>query len=57
MDEQNNDQSTGTSGTQTPSQPTSSKWGTGLNRGKANPIDQNSKWESGIARGKANPLS
>jgi hypothetical protein len=32
------------------------KWETGLNRGKANPIDTTSKWETGIQRGKGNPV-
>ena len=39
-----------------PSSPSMDKWETGVNRGKANPIDQNSKWESGLNRGKGNPV-
>ena len=35
----------------------SSKWESGAQRGKANPIDSKSKWESGATRGKANPLN
>lgn len=58
VDEQSTYQSasSGSPGTQSPSQPSSTKWGSGVSRGKANPIDQKSKWESGISRGKANPL-
>jgi Zn-dependent peptidase ImmA (M78 family) len=43
-------------GGETPSSPTMNKWETGIQRGKANPIDPTSKWETGISRGKANPL-
>lgn len=32
------------------------KWESGMNRGKANPIDDKSKWESGMGRGHANSL-
>jgi hypothetical protein len=38
------------------SSPSMNKWETGINRGKANPIDQTSKWETGINRGKGNPV-
>jgi hypothetical protein len=43
-------------GESAPSSPSMDKWETGVNRGKANPIDQNSKWETGIQRGKGNPV-
>ena len=43
-------------GDSAPSSPSMDKWETGLNRGKANPIDATSKWETGIQRGKGNPV-
>ena len=43
-------------GDSAPSSPSMDKWETGLNRGKANPIDTTSKWETGIQRGKGNPV-
>lgn len=39
-----------------PSGPAMDTWTTGLERGKANPIDTTTKWESGVGRGKGNPV-
>ena len=47
----------GSAGTAAPAQPTVTKWESGLNRGRANPTDQNHKWESGLTRGHANRLA
>jgi hypothetical protein len=33
-----------------------SKWDSGVQRGKGNPIETGSKWESGLQRGKGNPI-
>jgi hypothetical protein len=35
---------------------TMSKWDSGVQRGKGNPIETGSKWESGLQRGKGNPI-
>jgi hypothetical protein len=51
------DASGGSPGTTAPAQPTVTKWESGLNRGRANPTDQNHKWESGLVRGRANRLA
>lgn len=41
----------------TPDQPTTTKWESGITRGKGNPIDDTSVWQSGITRGKGNPIN
>lgn len=43
-------------GESAPSSPSMSKWESGVQRGKGNPIDSGSKWESGVQRGKGNPI-
>jgi len=40
----------------TTDQPTTTKWETGVTRGKGNPIDDKLVWASGVVRGKANPI-
>jgi hypothetical protein len=36
--------------------PTVTRWDSGVQRGKGNPVDSKKKWESGITRGKGNTL-
>ena len=36
---------------------TGSKWESGVQRGKGNPISNTGTWESGVTRGKGNPIS
>ena len=43
-------------GESAPSSPSMTKWESGVQRGKGNPIDSGSKWESGLQRGKGNPI-
>jgi len=43
-------------GESAPSSPSMSKWDSGVQRGKGNPIETGSKWESGLQRGKGNPI-
>jgi len=43
-------------GESAPSSPSMSKWESGVQRGKGNPIETGSKWESGLQRGKGNPI-
>ena len=43
-------------GESAPSSPSMSKWDSGVQRGKGNPIETGSKWESGVQRGKGNPI-
>ena len=43
-------------GGESSSSSTMSKWESGVQRGKGNPIETGSKWESGLQRGKGNPI-
>ncbi len=43
-------------GDSAPSSPSMSKWESGVQRGKGNPVDSGTKWESGVQRGKGNPI-